>query len=101
MDTVLIESVGWFATAVVVTSFFFADPNTLRKVQILGASLWLAYGIAIGSLPVIVANVLVVTAATLTTIVRSRRARVAEAWEEPFAACEVNGTRCREAPRPR
>lgn len=77
--TVLIESVGWLATAVVVASFFFADQIVLRKVQIVGASLWLAYGIAIGSLPVIVANVLVVTAATLTTIRRNRRPRIAQA----------------------
>ena len=73
-DLFFIES-----TAVVVASFFFADPTMLRKVQILGASLWLAYGIAIGSLPVIVANVLVATAATLTTILRNRRPRIAQA----------------------
>lgn len=77
--TILIESIGWLATAVVVASFFFADQTMLRKVQIFGASLWLAYGIAIGSLPVIVANVLVVTAATLTTIRRNRRPRIAQA----------------------
>lgn len=73
-----IESIGWLATAVVVTSFFFADPTALRKVQILGASLWLAYGVAIDSLPVIVANVLVVTAATLTAVRRNRRPQIAQ-----------------------
>lgn len=78
-EYLLIESVGWLATAAVVASFFFADQDMLRKVQIFGASLWLVYGIAIGSLPVIVANVLVVTAATLTTIRRNRRLRIAEA----------------------
>jgi len=78
-ETFLVESVGWLATAVVVASFFFADPTTLRKVQIVGASLWLAYGIAIGSWPVIVANVLVVSAATLTTVLRNRRPRIAQA----------------------
>ena len=75
----LIESIGWLATAVVVASFFFADPTTLRKVQSIGASLWLAYGVAIGSWPVIVANILVVSAATLTTVFRNRRPRIAQA----------------------
>ncbi len=79
IDTLFIESIGWLATAVVVASFFFANPTTLRKVQILGASLWLVYGMTIGSLPVIVANILVVTAATLSTIFRNRRPRIAQA----------------------
>lgn len=79
IESMFVASIGWVATAVVVTSFFFANPVTLRKVQILGASLWLAYGMTIGSLPVIVANVLVVTAATLSTILSNRRPRVAQA----------------------
>ena len=74
-----VESIGWIATALVVASFFFADPTMLRKVQIVGASMWLAYGIAIGSWPVIVANVLVATAATLTTVFRNRRPQIAQA----------------------
>ncbi len=79
IDALFVESIGWLATAVVVASFFFANPTTLRKVQILGASLWLAYGVTIGSLPVVVANILVVTAATLSTIFRNRRPRIAQA----------------------
>lgn len=79
IDALFVESIGWLATAVVVASFFFANPTTLRKVQILGASLWLVYGMTIGSLPVIVANILVVTAATLSTIFRNRRPRIAQA----------------------
>ena len=71
--TVLIESVGWLATAAVVTSFFFNDPVSLRKVQILGATLWFGYGVTIGSLPVIVANVLVATAATASMLIARRR----------------------------
>lgn len=72
---VLVESIGWLATTVVVASFFFANPETLRKVQICGSILWLLYGLVIGSMPVIVANALVFTAATWTTLraARSRR----------------------------
>ena len=78
IGTLFVESIGWLATAVVVASFFFANPTTLRKVQIFGASLWLAYGVTIGSLPVIVAKVLVVTAATLSTMLGNRRPRIAQ-----------------------
>lgn len=78
IGTLFVESIGWMATAVVVASFFFANPTTLRKVQIFGASLWLVYGVTIGSLPVIVANVLVVTAATLSTMLGNRRPRIAQ-----------------------
>jgi hypothetical protein len=63
---VLIECVGWAATAVFVGSYFFARPSVLRSVQMLGAFLWFAYGVLINSSPVIVANVLVFAAAAWT-----------------------------------
>lgn len=69
------ESVGWIATAVVGASFFFDSPTTLRKVQIVGALLWLSYGVVIGSMPVIVANMLVFTMATWS-LIRLRRSWV-------------------------
>jgi len=71
-ESLFTESVGWIATAVVGASFFFDSPTTLRKVQIIGALLWLSYGIVIGSMPVIVANMLVFAAATWS-LVRLRR----------------------------
>ena len=66
MSHVLIECVGWAATAVFVGSYFFARPSVLRSVQMLGALLWFAYGVLINSSPVIVANVLVFSAAAWT-----------------------------------
>ena len=39
----------------------------MRAAQMLGALLWLAYGVSISSRPVIVANVLVFSAAAWTT----------------------------------
>jgi hypothetical protein len=60
------ESLGWGATAVFVASYFI-HPARMRAAQMLGALLWLAYGVAIGSSPVIVANVLVFSAAAWTT----------------------------------
>lgn len=61
-----IEVLGWSATAVFVGSYFFSKPSLLRAVQMLGAALWIAYGLLIGASPVIVANVLVFTAAAWT-----------------------------------
>jgi hypothetical protein len=63
-----IESIGWIATIVVVASYFFTNPLTLRLVQIGGASLWLAYGVVIDSAPVIVANALVLSAASWSVL---------------------------------
>jgi hypothetical protein len=66
-----IESLGWAATAVFVGSYFFARPSLLRGVQMLGALLWVVYGVLISASPVIVANALVFSAAAWTTFRRS------------------------------
>jgi hypothetical protein len=51
--------IGWFATAVFVTSYFAKQSATLRRIQGLAACLWAVYGVLIHSLPVIVANLIV------------------------------------------
>jgi hypothetical protein len=66
MSHAAIDLVGWTATAVFVGSYFFASPTLLRRAQMLGALLWMSYGILIGAAPVIVANVLVFAAAAWT-----------------------------------
>ena len=67
MNHFAVDCLGWAATAVFVGSYFFANPSLLRGVQMLGALLWVSYGVAIGAAPVIVANVLVFSAAAWTT----------------------------------
>ncbi len=67
MDSILIETVGWIATAVFTISFLFADAVRMRAVQICGAILWMGYGLLIGSVPVVVANILVFVVACWTT----------------------------------
>jgi hypothetical protein len=57
------NTLGWVATAVFCASYFFRRQATLRKVQAAGACLWILYGVAIGAVPVIVANVIVAGAA--------------------------------------
>jgi hypothetical protein len=60
------DVVGWLATAVFVSSYFFKRPESLRRVQILGATLWIVYGVRLGAPPVIAANVLLIAAAVWT-----------------------------------
>jgi thiol:disulfide interchange protein len=57
---------GWAATGVVVASYFFKGQRTLRGVQMLGAAMWMIYGVTIEAMPVIAANILVLAAAAWT-----------------------------------
>lgn len=57
---------GWAATAVFIASYFFTRPAVLRAVQMVGALMWVTYGVLIGAPPVVVANVLVLAAAGWT-----------------------------------
>lgn len=63
--------IGWFATAVLMTSYFCKDPVTLRRVQGLAALAWASYGVAIHAWPVILANVLVTAVALWTSFSRT------------------------------
>ena len=64
------DYLGWIATAVFVSSYFFKRPARLRAAQMLGASLWIVYGVRIGAIPVVVANGLVFAAAAWTLLPR-------------------------------
>jgi hypothetical protein len=70
----VIDYLGWAATAVFVSSYFCAHPAALKRVQMLGALMWIAYGMLLGASPVIVANLLVFGAAAVTA--RGRRPSV-------------------------
>jgi uncharacterized membrane protein len=63
-----IEYLGWCATAVFVGSYYCRRPSLLRAVQMCGAALWVLYGLLIGASPVVVANVLVLSAAAWTLL---------------------------------
>jgi uncharacterized membrane protein len=72
------DALGWVATTLFVSSYFFKRPALLRAAQMTGAALWIVYGALIGAIPVVVANGLVFTAAAWT-LVRARSAAPAEA----------------------
>jgi hypothetical protein len=71
------ELVGWVATLVFAISYFFRDPKSLRWTQALAALLWIAYGITIHSRPVIVANVIVASAAVYSSFRKPKETAVA------------------------
>jgi len=60
------EALGWTATAVFAASYFFPQPASLRRVQMVGALLWVGYGLLIRSSPVVAANTIVLAAAAWT-----------------------------------
>ena len=59
----MIEYLGWAATAVFVGSYLCTRSETLKRVQMAGALMWVAYGLLIGATPVVAANLLVFAAA--------------------------------------
>jgi hypothetical protein len=65
---VWLNVIGWTATAVFSSSYFFKEPATLRRIQAAAASLWVLYGVAIHSAPVVVANLIVGIAAVYTSL---------------------------------
>jgi hypothetical protein len=71
----LVDYLGWIATGVFIASYFCKSPAGLRSFQMAGATLWIAYGVLISASPVIVANILVFTAAAWTTV-RARHSQV-------------------------
>lgn len=85
--TQMTEMLGWLATAVFVGSYFFSRPAALRAAQMVGAVLWIVYGVLIDALPVIVANILVFSAAAWTVV----RGSLAESRLRTKALAEIDG----------
>ena len=54
-----LEVVGWIATFVVIGSFLINDMLKLRSVNLIGATLWLVYGIISGSFSIMFLNIVV------------------------------------------
>ena len=69
------EWVGWIATTCFTLSFFFKTQKGLLRTQMVGALLWLSYGILNDLRPVIVANVLVAGASIISQVRTWRKDR--------------------------
>lgn len=68
----MLDALGWVATAVFSMSYFFRRQATLRRIQAGAACLWVAYGLAIGALPVVAANVIVAGAAAYSSFLKPK-----------------------------
>lgn len=62
----IVDLAGWLATAVFLSSYFFKQPGALRRVQMLGAAVWIAYGLLMAAPPIIAANALLIVVAAWT-----------------------------------
>ncbi len=63
-----LDALGWTATAFFASSYFFKKAAALRKIQAAAAILWIIYGVAIHSAPVVVSNLMVCVAAVYTSL---------------------------------
>lgn len=70
MHTPMVEYLGWLATAVFVGSYLCKRADALKRVQMLGAFMWVVYGLLISATPVVVANLLVFAAAAWALLSR-------------------------------
>ena len=61
MDISTLEIVCWIATFVVIGSFLVNDMLKLRSINLIGATLWLIYGIIASSYSIIFLNVVVMS----------------------------------------
>ena len=59
----VVEYLGWAATAGFVGSYLCRRADTLKRVQMAGALMWVVYGVLIQATPVVAANILVFGAA--------------------------------------
>ena len=70
----MVEYLGWLATAVFVGSYLCKGSDTLKRVQMIGALMWVVYGLLIRATPVVAANLLVLSAAGWALYSQQRRA---------------------------
>jgi hypothetical protein len=66
----MLDWIGYVATAAFASSYFVKRPDMLRRVQAFAALLWIGYGVLIHSMPVIVANAIVAGVAVVTAMRR-------------------------------
>jgi len=72
----MLNAIGWVATAIFASSYVCKQAKTLRYIQAAAALIWVVYGLLIRAMPVVVANVIVASAAVYSSLVRSRGAQL-------------------------
>ena len=66
------ESFGWLAMVAFAASYLCRSAEALRRAQAGAATLWVLYGVATGSMPVVVSNVVVVMMAVIYPWIKRR-----------------------------
>ena len=61
MEVNYVELIGYIASALVLISFFMKNIRTLRLVNCFGCSFFIAYGILLESIPIIITNVAILS----------------------------------------
>jgi uncharacterized protein with PQ loop repeat len=61
------DAIGWLATGVFAISYFVKGRPAMLRIQASASCLWLAYGLVIHSVPMIVANLIVASTALYTS----------------------------------
>ena len=70
-----LELIGWIGNTFVIISFLHNDTLKLRSYNLVGASVWLIYGIVANSYSIIFLNIVVISiqAVKITRIMRDRK----------------------------
>lgn len=93
---VVTDWLGWAATGVFVASYACRRPETLRRFQMAGATMWIVYGVLMQAAPVVVANVLVLGAAAWASR-RSLRVQAPNSGLQAPGSGTLGRTRSRSA----
>jgi hypothetical protein len=84
-----IDWIGWIATAIFLLSYRCGTQTRLRLTQAVAALLWVGYGLMLGAVPIVAANLLVAAAAVYTS--RPRRPAPQPGSISPAAAQDLSG----------
>ena len=68
----MVDLLGWVATIIFVASYFTKNSVRLRMIQAFAALLWISYGFVIGSMPVVISNLLVASLALYSSFTRNK-----------------------------
>lgn len=67
-DICMSENIGWFATALFAVSYMVKKELHLLYVQAFAALIWITYGMAHNTQPVVLANVIVAVSAVIKAL---------------------------------
>jgi hypothetical protein len=71
----MLDALGWVATAMFASSYFFKSSRGMRRAQAVAALVWVSYGVWMNALPIIVSNTIVAVLACYTDLKETRLSR--------------------------